>query len=223
MAQKSRTSELHSLLRKNGKRSVYSKGQIVQSTEGQRTLNLITDGFVKRYLISNTGNLGVEVIYGNGDIFPLTLMFDALFNQGIYEGPEVYFYEAMGKTTLYTIDINILAKAVEKNPLLYKYLLAESGRRLHTTLNSLENLALKSPYNRVAHQLAYFAGEFGEQLKSGIKIPVPLSAQDIADVLSLPVNTIKPCLEQLHAKGLIKAGRFITIPNLAKLIEEAHG
>jgi CRP-like cAMP-binding protein len=222
MTQQTRSSDLHKLLREKGKRTVYYKGQIVQSTEGQRTLNLVTSGFVKRYLISNTGNLGVEVIYGNGDIFPLTLMFNALFDQDIYEGPEVYFYEAMGETKICTIDINILAKAVAENPMLYKYLLAESGRRLHTTLNSLENLALKSTYNRVAHQLTYFAREFGQQLKSGIKIPIPLTSQDLADVLSLETNNVGACLSKLQDKGFIKNDRFIIVTEIEKLEEEAH-
>jgi CRP-like cAMP-binding protein len=217
-----RSPELHKLLM-TGKRSKRAKGQIIQSTEGQRTINLVESGFIKRYLISNTGSLGVEVIYGKGDIFPLTLMFKTLFNQDIYEGPEVYFYEAMCETKIFTIDISTLQEAVEKNPLLYRDLLTESGRRLHSTLNGLENLALKSSYRRVAHQLVYFGSQFGEQKLSGTKILIPFTHQDLADVLSLTRETVSTCIAKLRDKNLIKTGKYIVIPDIEKLKDEAHG
>lgn len=221
MSSESRSPELHKLLL-TGKRSKRSKGQIIQTTESQRTVNLVESGYVKRYLISNTGSLGVEVIYGPGDIFPLTLMFKTLFDQDIYEGPEIYFYDAMCETKIYTIDISELSKAVEGNPLLYKDLLSESGRRLHSTLNGLENLALKSSYRRVAHQLVYFAAQFGEQRPSGIKIAVPFTHQDLADVLSLTRETVSTCISKLRDKKLIKTGKYIVVTDLEKLKEEAH-
>jgi hypothetical protein len=85
-----RSSPLHALLL-GGKRVKYSKGQIIQSTEGQKTINLIKSGFVKRYLISTTGSLGVEVVYGKEDIFPLTLMFKT-FSTRIYTKAQKYIF-----------------------------------------------------------------------------------------------------------------------------------
>jgi CRP/FNR family transcriptional regulator len=221
MVPESLSKELHELLL-TGRRSKRSKGQIIQSTEGQRTINLVSSGFIKRYLISNTGNLGVEVIYGEGDIFPLTLMFKTLFDQDIYEGPEVYYYEAMSETQIYSIDISTLAENVEKNPLLYRDLLSESGKRLHSTLNGLENLALRTSHKRVAHQLVYFANQFGEKRASGIKINIPLTHQDLADILSLTRETVSTCIAKLREEKLIKTGKNIIVPNIEKLKEEAH-
>jgi CRP-like cAMP-binding protein len=216
-----RSSEIYALAQ-SGTRSTYSKGQIVLSTEGQKTLKFVTKGFIKRYLISNTGNLGVEVIYGVEDFFPLSVMLESFFDLGIYEGPEVYFYEAMTDVTVYAISVNELSEAVKKNPLLYKELLHETGRRLHTTLNSLENISLKTVHTRVAHQLVYFAYIFGEQIKTGIKITVPLTSQDLADILSLDHKEVSKSLNELKEKGLIRNGKYIIIPSLEKLQEEAH-
>jgi CRP-like cAMP-binding protein len=221
MGSKVRSPEIYRLLR-SGIRTAYSKGQIVQSTEGQKTINFVTRGFIKRYLISNTGKLDVEVIYGPGDFFPVTLMLETFFELGIYEGPEVYFYEAMTATTIYTANINVLTEAAKNNPILYKDLLHETGRRLHTTLNSLENISLTSTYSRLAHQLVYFANLFGEQINSGIKIMIPLSSQDIADVLSLDSKEVTKHLSEMREKNLIRMGRYIIISNLERLKEEAH-
>jgi CRP/FNR family cyclic AMP-dependent transcriptional regulator len=207
---------------KTGTYTKYAKGQIIQSTEGHKTMNFITQGFVKRYLISNTGNLGVEVIYGSGDFFPLTLMLDTIFKLDIYEGAAVYFYEAMTETVVYTLSADQIAQTAEEDPLLYKEILHETGRRLHTLLNSLENLALQSPYNRLSHQLIYFATTFGTETKNGVKVPIPLTAQDLADILSLNAKGVERCLEALKRKNLIKFNKNIIITDLDRLKAEAH-
>src|ERR1051325_6562476 len=98
---KVRSGKLHQRVL-SGRTYSLGKGQNIQTTEDRRVLNLIKEGFVKRYLISNDGTLGVQIIYGPDDIFPLTLMFQALLNQDIYEGPEVFYYETMGPVELYT-------------------------------------------------------------------------------------------------------------------------
>jgi CRP-like cAMP-binding protein len=221
MAVKFRSQELYKLAQ-SGVRTTYSKGQIIQSTEGQSTMNFVTKGYIKRYLISNSGQLGVEVIYGPGDFFPLTIMLESFFKLGIYEGPEVYFYEAMNETTVYTIDVDILADAVAKDPGLYKDLLCETGRRLQTILSSLENIALRSTYNRLAHQLTFFAQYFGERTKSGVKIAVPFTSRDLADVMRLDYKDVEKCLTQLREKELIKFNKYIIITDLERLQEEAH-
>jgi CRP-like cAMP-binding protein len=222
MAQKFRSPEIYKLVQTTGKKATYSKGQIIQSTEGQKTMNFVTKGFVKRYLISNSGNLGVEVIYGISDFFPVTLMLETFFKLGIYEGPEVYFYEAMNDTTVYTIDVEDLAEATKNDPLLYRDLLRETGRRLHTTLSNLENITIKPAESRVAHQLIHFADLFGEKNKTGIRIPIPLTAQDIADILRLDKKDVSKSLKDLHERHLIRLNKYIIIPDMARLREEAH-
>jgi CRP-like cAMP-binding protein len=221
MASNIRSAKIHGLI-KNGVRAKYSKGQIIQSTERQKTMNFITKGYVKRYLISNSGNLGVEVIYGPEDFFPLTLMLDTILKLDVYEGPEVYFYEAMTETVVYATNVDDLAKLAQHDPLLYKDLLRETGRRLQTTLNSLENLALESPDKRLAHQLIYFATVFGKEMKSGIKILVPLTPQDLTDILMVNAQNIEACLNKLQGKGLIKRNKHIIVTDIDKLKEEAH-
>jgi CRP-like cAMP-binding protein len=221
MSSQHRSPEIFKLIQ-SGVRTNYASGQIIHSTEGQKTMHFVTKGYIKRYLISNTGNLGVEVIYGPNDFFPLTLMLENFFNLGIYEGPEVYFYEAMTSTTVYTINIEDLEKAAKNDPLLYKDLLRETGRRLHTTLTSLENIVLKTTENRVAHQLIYFATIFGEKVKNGIQISIPLTAQDIADVLRINKDQVSDCLETLKDKDLIKLNKHIVIADIERLREDAH-
>lgn len=214
--------ELQDLLR-HGRKFQRSKGQVLQTTTDQKNFNFLTKGYIKRYLISNEGTLGVEVIYGPGDIFPITLAFKGIFKHDINEGPEVFYYEAMTEVTLYAIDIRTLTDTVKQNPRLYRELFLECGKRLHSTLHGLENLTLKNSYKRVAHQIHYLAYRFGEKKLGGIKIAVPLTHQDIADILSLTRETVSMCMVQLRDQKLIVPGRHILVPNPKKLQDEAHG
>jgi CRP-like cAMP-binding protein len=205
-----------------GRKFKLAKGQIVQSTDDRRVFNYITSGYVKRYLIANDGSLGVQVIYGPGDVFPITLAFSVLFDQEINESPETYYYEAITEVELYTINETELKDSVEADPRLYKDLMSVAGKRLHSTLHGLENLTLKNSYHRVAHELLYIAVRFGEQKSTGTKILIPLTHQDLADILSLTRETVSTCMVQLREKGLITTNKSIVIKDTKKLEEEAY-
>src|SRR3954468_10945355 len=106
-----------------GRKFNLTKGQIIQSTDDRRVFNYIVSGYVKRYLIANDGSLGVQVIYGPGDVFPITLAFSILFDQSINESPETYYYESMTEAEIYTINESDLKESVEANPRLYRDLM----------------------------------------------------------------------------------------------------
>lgn len=213
--------ELTGLLHR-GRSYKISKGQMLLTTYELKILHLIKSGYVKRYLIANDGSIGIQIIYGPGDIFPLTLVFKQLLGQDLYEGPEVYYYETMTEAEIYRIEGEELKKHIEHNPMLYKELMSLTGKRLHSTLYGLENVTLASTYNKVAHQLTYFAHRFGQIRSNGIKIMLPLTRQDLADILSVRRETVSIAMIELKKKGLIKGGRNITIPNIKKLEEEAY-
>lgn len=216
------SSELTGILLK-GRQYKIPKGQIIQSTDDRRVFNLLSNGYVKRYLISNNGTYGVQVLYGPQDIFPITLAFSAVFNREINESPETYYYEAISDVELYTIDETALKEAVEQNPILYKDLFAIAGERLHSTLHGLENLTLSNSYHRVAHEIVYITKRFGKKVPSGLLIEVSLTHQDLADILSLTRETVSTAMVQLRKNKLIITEKNIIIPDIEKLEEEARG
>lgn len=217
------SSEVHDLLIKKGRRTTRSKGQIIQTTDGGKSFNLVQSGYVKRYLISNSGSLGVQVIYGPDDIFPITLIYKLLFGHDIDNGPETYYYEAMSNVEVYSFSGDDLLQAVQSQPILYQGLFRESGRRIESMLQGLENMTMSSSYHRVAHQLLYFADKFGKKDAAGVKLLIPLTHQDIADVLNITRETVSNSMTRLSKKGLVKSGRYIIIPSVGKLEAEAFG
>jgi len=219
---KLRPSEKFNELLLKGRQYKIPKGQIIQSTEDRRVFNLLRNGYVKRYLISNDGSYGVQVIYGPQDTFPITLAFSAVFHRELNESPETYYYEAMTDVELYTVDEATLKEAIQKEPELYKDLFGICGVRLHSTLHGLENLTLSNSYHRVAHEILFLAKKFGAKKAKGTEIQVPLTHQDLADILSLTRETVSTAMVQLRKNKLISTGKNICVPDMAKLEEEAH-
>lgn len=213
---------LHDLI-KTGRRYKLPKGQIIQSSDGRKVFTLITEGYVKRYIISNEGSLRIQSIYGPGDAYPLTLAFKSLFNQELYTGPEVVYYETMSGVEIYSIDEQTLVDAVHKDKNLYRDLLLEAGNRFHSNIQQLENFSLNSSYKKVAHQLAYFAAQFGSTSKEGTSIDLLLTHEDLANVISATRETVSTCMIKLRKKGLIKTGKNIIVPDVKKLQDEAFG
>jgi CRP/FNR family transcriptional regulator len=210
-------------LKKQGRLYKLPKRQILQSTEDRQVINLLASGYVKRYLISNDGTKGIQVLYGPGDIFPITLAHKVLLNQAIYEGPEIYFYESMTDIEIYTLNDKALLEAVRRQPGLYRDLMLEAGNRLNSTLQGLENLTLRSSYKRTAHQIWYLADRFGKRQLGGTRIDIPVTHQDLAEILSITRETVTNSMKKLRVKGLIKTGASLVVPDLKKLEEEAFG
>lgn len=198
------------------------KGEVIETTEHIGRFYLVNKGYIKRYLITNSGNIDIQSFYGPGYFFSLTTAFAGFFGkEAIYSGPEVYYYEAMTDCELSYINIEKVVELTKKNPLLYREVLALSARRIDANIWQIENRSLRNFHRRVAHQLCYFATAFGEKKDGGIKLKIPLTQQDLADTLSTTRETISISMSELKKKGLIKPGRLIFIPSVKKLQEEA--
>jgi len=207
----------------NGRNYKFKKGQILADTESSSSISLVTSGYVKRFQIMDDGSISIQSIYGPGKIFPITFVFKALLNQEIYSGREVFYYEAMTNGEIYKLSDEDLVKSVENDPSLYKDLLAVSGIRLHSNIHLLENMALRTFYNKLAHQLVFMAREFGKPSKSGIRIDVPLTHSDLASILGATRETVSNSIGELRDKHLIKtANKFITVLDINKLEDEAY-
>ena len=201
----------------SGRHHKFPKGQVIQFENGRIILCVLNTGYVKRYIITNDGSKSIQSIYGPGDIFPLTPVFKELVNRNINRGQEIIYYEAMTPAILHSIDRKALRDAVTETPEIYKDLLYVSGCRLSTHIHRLENMSLKNAYHRVAHQLVYYAGKFGQKNKQGTIILLPLTHQILADILNLARETFTNSMVKLHEKNLIIDNKNIIVTDVEKL------
>lgn len=206
----------------SGRRYELEKGEFLPINEVNDSLFLITEGYVKRYLITNDGSIAVQIIHGPGGVLPLTPIFKDFTELNIYEGPEKFFYETMTNVIYHTIKFSDLQTELEKSPLLYRDLLKISAGRIRYLVHTLENQAMRGAYNRVAHQLLHFANTFGTTTLKGIKINLPLTQSDIASTLSITRETTSSAITRLNKTGIIKTGRNILITDKERLSQEAY-
>lgn len=207
---------------KSGRKYNLTKGQLVQASDLKQNITFVESGYIKRYLITNDGSLSVQAIYGPGNIFPLTLVFSLVFNYELDPGIEIFYYETMSETVIYTLDAKTFMEKIEDDPLVYKDLLRVAGIRLSSNIQRLDNNALRTSYEQLAHELLYLAREYGDKTKDGIKIKVPLTHGDIAGILNTSRETITLKMNDLKEMGLIKTGDGILIPSIEDLENAAY-
>lgn len=198
------------------------KGQVINAFDDNVQLNLIKSGFIKRYLITNEGTKGIQVIYGPDNLFPLTPIYKAVYKMNIYSGPEQYYYESMTDIEIFSISQSTLIEALEKNPLIYKDLFYAAGLRLNSYIHRLESMSLRVANRKVANQLVYMADVFGKKTENGATIMVPVTHQNLADILNLARETVTNCMIRLEEKGLIRGEKQITVLDLDKLRQASH-
>lgn len=212
-----KTPHLDQLLTTQGRSVKRLPGQIVLAYDDKLSVSYIKSGYVKRYLISKQGTLGVQALYGPGEFFPLTAAFVTLLDQNIYEGDEQYHYEAFTAAEIYVVSGKVLADAANHNPLIFKDVLIQAGIRLQSNIQQLENMSLKDPYSRIAHQLVFYANRFGKQMDDGIQFDLLIKQQDLADILSLSRETVTRVMTKLRAANLIKTNPKIVISDIDAL------
>lgn len=203
----------------------YEKGSLIQATDQEKqTIFLVHEGFVKRYLINGEGSIYVQIIHGPGDIFPLTVILNELTSTRVHKGMETYYYEVMCDSVIYSMDTEKFINSIKEDSSLYEELLELSSKRLYSNMNKLESQALRSAYGKIAHQLVFFARSFGREQEDGIKIEMPFTHQDLADLLSLTRETVSREMVKLRNDGFISVDddNHVIVQDADELELEAH-
>ena len=216
-----RSPHLYALMSK-GKLIRLKKGAQVGSTGEGHDFMMVVKGYVKRYMILSDGSIGVQIIYGEHDVFSFTKAYRKLLGQSIYDGPETYYYKTMTDTNLLAIDLELLKEAVQNEPVLYQELFSEAGAHLKTCVHIIENISLGNSYARVAHQLHFMAGEYGEKTSAGVKLKIPVTHQDMADILGTTRETVTLAMMKLRDKGLLGNSRHMVVTSMKRLAKEAY-
>lgn len=217
-----RSPDLHALFEASGSRYRYTRGQSVGSSDQPNMIICLVYGFIKRYMIRNDGTLGAQIVYGPGDVFSLTHVYRELLDQSLYDGKEQYHYTAMCNTEVLRLHSDTLTKAVETNPLIYRDLFSEAGRHLHSCVMSIENMSFPKITQRVAHKLLYFANKFGTLSGNEAAIQVPLTHQELAQLLDTTRESVTRAMVELRRQGLIETERHIVIHDMGRLVDAVY-
>ncbi len=195
----------------------FQRGDTISSSDNFEHFWLIKSGYVKRFEIMNDGTICVQIYFGPGDGFSLIYIYELLFNKHVYTGPETYYYEAINDVEAWQISGDELISLCNDTPELNRDLLSLAGNHFLSNIQLLENKGLHDAHSQVAHQLLFLAKRFGVQTKEGIKISIPLTQQDIADVVGLTRESVSTAIQKLRHEGLVTEGRTLVITDMDAL------
>jgi CRP-like cAMP-binding protein len=164
-------------------------------------LVLVTRGRVKMLKHSESGRETILSTFGPGQI---------VGEVGVLVG-ETYpaTAQALEPATTLSLRRDEYADLVRTNPDLAWALIAELGRRLQRAHETIRSMAVEKVERRVARVLLRMANTAGERLEDpgvpgAVRITVPLSRQDIADMAGTVLETAIRAMSKFQKQGWIE-------------------
>jgi CRP-like cAMP-binding protein len=156
-----------------------AKGQIKMIKHSESGRETILDTFGPGQIV---GEVGVLI----GEVYPATA-------------------QVLEPTATLSLERRIYVDLVRTHPELAWALVLELGHRLQRAHESIRSLAVEKVERRVARVLLRMSTASGERLAGGaVRITVPLSRQDIADMAGTVIETAIRTLSKFQKQGLIE-------------------
>lgn len=178
------------------KKIFFKKGEtIIRPEEEPQNIYYLLKGYVRLYTLSKNAQELTFIIYKPGDFFPLI---PAIVNTASH-----YYTEALTPLELYQTPAEDFRNFIKKNSdVLYEV----SNRiliRLGGVFTRMEYALFGNAQNKVASIILICAERFGRKENKGILIEVPLTHQDIANLLGVARETVSIEMKKLENSGLI--------------------
>jgi CRP-like cAMP-binding protein len=174
----------------------------------------VVSGQVKLTLTAADGGEKVLEIISAGETFGEAVMFAGR--------PYPVSATALLATSLLRIPASVVLDLVAADPMFSRRMLAGMAVRLHTMINDLEAISLRTGTQRVAGLLLDLAGDAAdvptEDLTAAADVTLPAGKAVLASRLNLTPETFSRTLRELSALGLIAVhGRRIALLDPAGL------
>lgn len=160
-------------------------------------LVFVAEGRVKMIKHSESGRETILATFGPGQV---------VGEVGVLAG-EMYPATAQALEPAVTLSLqrDAYAALVRRHPDLAWALIEELGRRLQQAHEKTRSLAVEKVERRVARLLLRMANTAGERLEGGaVRITVPLSRQDIADMAGTVVETAIRTMSKFQKLGWLE-------------------
>ena len=170
-------------------------------TEGEpgEALCFVKSGRVKISKITPDGREQILHIMAPGDIFGEVVLFDG--------GPYPATAEVVEDAEIGMIRNQDIDNLIRRNGDVALKMLKIMARRLKDAQAKIRDLALKDTVGRTAGLLLRLAQTSGVKEKEGIRVPLDLSRQDLANMIGTSRETITRVLCELDRQGVIHLER----------------
>lgn len=188
------------------------RGELIQSPDSSREgLYLLKEGKLKLYKINPDGKQFIVSILGSGNVFGEMDSFSL--------GTSDTFIETMDETILCSLGKEQFEQFLVDRPHLTVRIMKELSRLLKERDAMLAQFALNNVRDRILHLLKTLAEKFGAPEGEYYKIDIPLSHQEIANMIGSTRETVTMALNALSKDGVIKTGRMSVYVHLTHLSE----
>lgn len=190
---------------KNKKKLLFKKGETVLSASFQPLgAYFLEEGYIKDSVISDSGQEFTLFIFKPGDVFPYNFVFNNI--------PNAHSFQAMTACTVFICPQDSFLKFIKSNPDVLFMMMQRILVRLRGIMIRMEHLVFGTAEAKIASIFSILSERFGEKKSKGIKILIPLSHKDIAELVGITRETASIEIQKLEKKEIIKrTGKFYMV------------
>ncbi|HEX8965325.1 MAG TPA: Crp/Fnr family transcriptional regulator [Patescibacteria group bacterium] len=178
--------------------SLPAKSILLAPTEKVSDIFFLEKGYVRMYLIEESGIELTLHIYRPGTYLPLMLVLNNKKNS--------YYFESITDVSFRKAPTEKILEFIKDKPeILYNF-----TKRLAAGLNGYliktEILLLHDAYKKIVSLLAYLSEHFGEKQEGGIAINMEITHYFISTMLGITRETVSRQMRKLEKQGVIQTG-----------------
>lgn len=189
----------------------YARKQIVfMEGHPREAVYFICSGSVKIFKVDEDGNEQVINLLKEGEMFPHVGFFD--------HGPYPATAEVIQDAILLKIRLDDFEALIMESPQIAVKVMRIMGRKIMSLQKRIQEFISEDVYHRVVHTLLRLAEESGKQKGESVVIEMPITNQDLANMVGTSRESINRILNGLKREKLLKLGRkSITILDIRRL------
>ncbi|NBI08147.1 Crp/Fnr family transcriptional regulator [Senegalia massiliensis] len=188
----------------------YYKKNSVISTPTSEYIAIVVDGKVKQTLINENGASKLLYILQRGEVIGEV----DYFGGGDINKTSI----AMTDACISIINKENLEKSLENNPDIYRYFLYSSSRKFRIIMLQLKSLAFSDSLSALSNQILRLYVQEGKKINGKHIIDLPLTHQEISELMGVSRVTVTRGLNMLKEKNIIDIeNKKIVIINIKKL------
>jgi len=183
----------------------YKRGErLFQEGDKAERMFVIASGRVKVVKEFQSGKNAIMGIFGEG----ATVAEIAVIDKLPYPASAI----ALEETCAVAIPAACFIDFLKKNPDSLIQMIVGLGFRLREFVDNMGSLAVQSVEKRLARFLTKLGGEIGVKLGDGLELILPLTRQDLAEIIGTSFEVVERSLKKMREKGIIEAaGKRIVI------------
>lgn len=183
--------------------------------EQATALYLLLSGWVRLLKLATDGRQSLARFVGPYEVAGIS----AIMADGVYR----LTAQAASPCVILAWEGGALARILDRHPRMRENALGLLSSYLDDLQQQYLELATEHVDQRIAHTLARIAERYGSPCERGMRIAVPLSQHDLADLVGVTHYTVSRILSGWRDQNIVAIGRAqITILDLRRLLVSAN-